>query len=210
MSNCWSAVNLCALRVTQLTAIGQPDYAANGPFVTHVPVSLGVSPTVTEGALLEQLDGCGNVCASLQQPDRVTNVGLALNLCKRDYGLLGVLSSGTVFTSGSSAVGFALPDPEDAILPTLVETWQVAQDGSAGTGQYIHTVYPFVTWSPGDSTKENGVEVTTWNGKGSPNTIGFDANGPFGDWVGEGQGAYWEFYDDELPVIQCGEQALSS
>lgn len=209
MANCYSAVNLCAMRITKLLATGQPDYGADG-FVTHIPVSLGVSPQVTEGQLLEQLDGCGNICASLQQPDRLSNINLALNLCKRDYDLLGMISSGTVYETAGSATGFALPDPESSILPTLVETWQVAQSGSAATGQYIHSVYPFVTWSMGDSTKENGVEVTTWNGKVSPNDIGFDADGPYGDWPGFFDGPLLEFYDDDLPAIVCGAQALAS
>lgn len=210
MSNCYTPINICASRTTQLLANGQPDYAANGPVVTHIPVSVGVSPQVTEGALLEQLDGCGNICASLQQPDRLSNINLAMNLCKRDYGLLGMISNGPVFTSGSNAIGFALPDPELPILPVLFETWQIAQEGSAGTGQYIHSVFPFVTWSMGDSTMENGVRVETWNGKVSPNDIGFDAGGPFNDWPGQFEGPYMEFYDDALPAIVCGEQALAS
>lgn len=217
MPGCLTYLNLCAVRITRLEADGEADWGADAYFVV-APISIAETPTTSEGQNLEQLDGCGNVCASSQQPDRWTGYGLTTILCKNDFELMEALLGGTVvYGSGPTAgipLGWAAPTPDETPPAVCIEGWQQTADGDNigtinGTQQYAHHIWPYVTNVPGDTTYENAVTNLQYVGKSTVNNqIG--ATGPHGDWLQPVNGPKAIQYDSALPTIFCQGESLAS
>lgn len=214
MPVCLAALNVCAIRITRLFSDGEPDFGADA-FSVHVPVSIAVTQNTYEVPAVQQADGCGELCIDVPSIVTPSGVGLVVTLCPTDYELFAMLGGGTVMTSGGEVIGYTDPPNGTIPGPVCVEAWQQTRDGDnigtiAGVQQFIHHVWPMVTFSKGDRTFENAATLQVWNGTGTVNNqIGI--SGPYGDWPAPGVlGSAGEFYDDVLPEQFCGLNSLLS
>lgn len=215
---CYTSLQLCALRVAQLTAAGRPTVpGTNKGYVTDAAIKLQVGVTLKTGADLEQQNGCGAVCAAFKSPDRIKRVDLSLDLCQWDAQLIGMLTSGGVISSGGNAIGFQFPSTTGADpLPVCLEAWSKAWSGgqqasaafTSPNASYIHWVFPFVQFGIGQFTIENALMVVPLTGPGTPNAF-ITVNGPFDDWPaavaaagGITQVGGW-YLDGTLPTVAC-------
>jgi hypothetical protein len=215
---CFTSLQLCALRVAQLSTAGRPQVpGTNKGYVTDAAIKLQVGVTLTTGADLEQQNGCGAVCAAFKQPDRIKRVDLSMDLCQFDAQIVALLTDGGVISSGGNAVGFQFPSTTGADpRPVCIEAWSKAWNGSqqasptftAPNAAYIHWVFPFVQFTFGQFTIDNTLQVLPLTGPGTPNAF-ITANGPFDDWPvsvanagGITQVGGW-FLDGNLPNVAC-------
>lgn len=213
MGACLTPLNLCAARFTRLETDGEADWGADAYFV-KVPISIAETPTIDEGQLLQQRNGCGTLCAQQQQPDQWTGVGLTVTLCEDDYELFAMFTGGTVIYSAGIPIGWTAPANGVNPPPVLVEGWQQTVEGDNvgtlnGVQQYKHHVWPYVTFVPGDKTLENAITQTPFVGKSTVNNqIG--ATGPFDDWPGAVNGPKGEWLTATLPTAFCSGASLAS
>ena len=215
---CITSLQLCALRVAQLTTAGRPTVpGTNRGYVTDSAIKLQVGVTMKTGVDIEQQNGCGNICAAFKQPDKIKRVDLAMDLCQWDAQLIAMLVSGNVISSGGNAIGYLFPDTGGADpLPVCLEVWtkgwagtqQVAPAFTTPNAAYMHWVFPFVQFTHGQFTLENQLLVLPLTGPGSPNT-NITTNGPYDDWPpavsaagGMTRVGGW-FYDGSLPSVTC-------
>lgn len=216
---CFTSLQLCALRVSQLTTAGRPVVpGTNKGYVTDAAIKLQIGVVLRTGVDLEQQNGCGAVCAAFKQPDRIKRVDLGMDLCQFDAQLIALLSGGGVISSGGNAIGYQMPPATGSVdpAPICVEAWSKAWQGTqqasptftSPSAAYIHWVFPFVQWTHGQFTIENQLMVVPMTGAGSENR-NITVNGPFDDWPaavsaagGMTQIGGW-FLDPALPAIAC-------
>ena len=79
MLGCYQSLDLCAIRASLLEADGsRTGSLANGSAYNIRPITLSSSANITTGDTIEQRDGCGNICASITDPDALTGYSLVL------------------------------------------------------------------------------------------------------------------------------------
>lgn len=209
---CLTAIGVCALRITALDDNGTPLVGASSAVVRSL-VQIQKSTTVSAGTTFEQRDGCGNICATKTTQDKITGVGLELQLCQTDAALEALLTDGTLITgnvfTGGGPIGVDSPSSTAGTSNGVcVEAWQPVYDGADQAASalsnlvYKHWVWPKVTWVPGQETLAEGITITPFTGKASENSQIFD--GPFNDFPVIPQGAEMWFYDENIPDIDCG------
>lgn len=216
---CYTSLQLCALRVAQLSASGRPTVpGTNKGYVTDAAIKLQVSIQLRAGKDLEQQNGCGAVCAAFKQPDRIKRVDLAMDLCQFDAQLVAMLCAGGVISSGGNAIGYQFPPTTGSVdpLPLCIEAWSKAWQGNqqavptftTPAAAYIHWVFPFTLWTHGQFTIEDALMVVPVQGQGQENR-NITVNGPFDDWPaavatagGITQVGGW-FLDPNLPSVAC-------
>lgn len=223
-STCFASLQLCAIRVSELTLAGAPSPGANKGYASDAAVDLQVAVNLSTGDDFEQKNGCGAICAAFKQPDRIKRLDLTLDLCQLDSELIAQLTDGAKISSSGDVVGYQYPavqgsDPN----PVCFEGWSKAWDGSnqatptatSPDVAYFHWVFPFTRWTLGQVKLENALMVVPVTGQASENS-NITANGPFDDWptyVGAAGGITrvggW-FLDSELPVTQCGSITVTS
>lgn len=224
--HCYGSLQLCRLRAALLLPSGAPDDGANNGYVTTAAISAGISLTLKEGDDLELIDGCGNVCQSFKDCDRIKRATVELDLCILDSELISLLiGGGTLFQQSGDAIGFGLPGI-DADCPNGValELWTKAWDGAVQatppflggtTNAYWKFVFPKVKFQLGDMTLENGFAHFPLTGIAEENP-NITANGPFNDWptgVANAGGVVTSmgfFLEDDLPAAACGFIAVPS
>lgn len=222
-STCYTSVDLCAVRVSKLTAGGAPLTGVNNGYVTDAVVSLGITITLKEGEELERINGCGDVCAVLNTPDKIKGIELSAEFCQLDAYLLEILTDVDVFTSGGNAIGFQFPAVGASPDPVCFEGWSKAWDVdrqavptfTSPDAAYVHWVFPFTRWVNGDMTLEHDLLVVPATAKGSENA-NITQDGPFNDWpsaVAQAGGVTrvggW-FFDDVLPTGDCDYVEVTS
>lgn len=215
---CYTSLQLCALRVAQLTSAGRPTVpGTNKGYVTDAAIKLQVGVNLRTGVDIEQQNGCGAVCAAFKQPDKVKSVSLSMDLCQFDAQLIALLTSGTVISSGGNAIGYELPAASGADpLPVSIEAWSKAWAGTqqaspaftSPSAAYIHWVFPNVQWTHGQFTIENALMVVPMTGIGTENA-NITVNGPYDDWPtavanagGMTRCGGW-YLDPALPTVAC-------
>jgi hypothetical protein len=214
---CFSSLGACALRVAKLTSGGVPVPGASNGYVSTALVSVGVSVEISEGDDLEQKNGCGDICATFKQPDRIKRLTLSMDLCQLDTYLINFLTGAPMYTSGGLPIGWQFT-PVSSGLTTYVsfEVWSKAID--AGTqavpaftspnAAYFHWVFPKTQWTLGDVTIENGIMTVPVNGFSTENSV-LTADGPFNDWPAAvaGSGGVTSvggvFLDGSIPSGAC-------
>lgn len=222
---CYTSLQLCAMRVAQLTIAGRPQVpGTNRGYVTDSAIKLQVGVTLKTGVDVEQQNGCGAVCAAFKQPDRIKRVDLALDLCQFDAQLIGLLTDGGVISSGGNAIGYQFPsttgaDPRPVCLEAWSKAWAGTQQASppftAPNAAWIHWVFPYVQFTMGQFTIDNSLMVVPLTGPGTPNSF-ITVNGPFDDWPaavsaagGITQVGGW-FLDGVLPAVTCNYVTTTS
>lgn len=216
---CFTSLQLCALRVAQLTSAGRPIVpGTNRGYVTDAAIKLDVSIVLRNGKDLEQQNGCGAVCAAFKQPDRIKRLDLAMDLCQFDAQLIALFTGGSVISSGGNAVGYQFPPTTGGVdpAPLCLEVWTKAWAGNSPAvpaftspnAAYIHWVFPWTQWVHGNFTMQDDLMVVPVAGQAQENPR-ITSNGPFDDWpavVGTNDGIAeiggW-FLDPTLPAVTC-------
>ena len=203
MLGCYQSLDLCAIRASLLEADGTRTGAlANGSAYNVRPISLTSSANITTGDTIEQRDGCGNICATITDPDVLTGYSLVLTLCQFDYELLSILTGGELLLEpDGDVIGFEAPLSSATSIPVEFNAWSKNYSGSSQVGTpyaWKHHVWPFVKWTLGDINLQRGVLNVVVNGTASENAnLG---GGSFNDLPGAGiQAAYGVFDADDKP-----------
>jgi len=222
--HCFPTLQLCALRVAKLLATGSPDDGTSNGYVTDALIKADIAVELEEGDDFTLKNGCGGICATFKDCDRVKRVNVDLELCNLDSALLSLLIGGTHFTDLAGAgvgnsIGYQLPDFDDPCpAPVSLEMWTKAWDGSVqatppfaggATNVYYHFVMPLCRFQLGDMTLENEFAHVPVSGFSQDNSK-ITSNGPFDDWPNDvrDRGGIttslgW-FMDSVLPTATCG------
>lgn len=214
---CYQVIQLCGLRAARLDPAGAPLVGADNMYVTDSTIELGIAPQVTEGDTQTQLNGCGAICATLSNPDRLSRVDLSLSLCQLDSELIELLTGGTLVVDGTgNTIGYELPGPSDDVGANgvSVEAWAKAweEDSQAVNADiaagplYFHFVFPRVRWVLNGFTVGAGFATIPLGGKAGTNPQ--FGNGPANDLPHAFTKLGGWFFDDELPVASCGYVAV--
>lgn len=227
--DCFSSLDICAIRVAQLTAAGAPNSGATNGIVSNGMVKLQVALNIDKGAEFVQKTGCGDIAISFKEPDRLKNTALTLELAILDLLLLQAIAGVSLFTHASSspsgtqnsAVGFQLP-PVTATGGTVtinyasLEAWTRTVSGTrqqlpaiytTGSGWW-HWVFPQTYWTMGQFSLINGLVTFPIEGTGIENPA-ITTDGPFNDWpadVSAGGGitrVAGAFLDNSIPTAAC-------
>jgi len=221
--SCFGSLQVCAMRVALLDETGAPLPGANNGYVSDAVVTIDVGVELSEGDDFELKNGCGNICQTFKDCDRIKRLNLSLELCQLDYELVQMLVGGTLFTDSGSGIlgtplGWEFPastDPcEDGVS---FEFWTKAWDGAeqAAPGAplsgiaYHHWVATRAKFQLADNTVENDILTFALEGFGEENDA-LPADGPFGDWPAwvSINGGFTTtggiFLDDSIPTAACG------
>ena len=215
--HCYGSLQVCRLRVAQLTSGGAPDPGADNGYVSDALVTVNLGIELDEGDDLTLKNGCGDICQTFKGRDTIKRVNLDMELCQLDAELISLLTGATLFTDGSGdALGFQFPSADDAEPdPVSLEVWSKAWDGAqqavdgSSNALYWHWVFPSTSWNMGDTTLENDILRVPVTGNGIENDQ-ITSNGPYDDWpsgVISGGGvttAGGVFLDSTIPDAACG------
>jgi hypothetical protein len=219
--HCYGSLQVCALRVAKLDAAGSPESGANNGYVSDAIIQAQIQVEVEEGDEFTLKNGCGAICQTYKDCDRVKRVTLDMDLCQLDSELLSLLTSGSniIDISSGDSIGYQLPEAQtECSNGVSLELWTKAWDGSyqatapvyGGTAEtWWHWVMPSVKFQLGQLSLQNDVLTVPVKGFGNDNPR-ITANGPFDDWPsdivalgGITSSAGW-FLDDTLPTASCG------
>ncbi len=218
--HCYGSLQVCRLRVAQLTDAGAPDAGAANGYFSDALIKADLDLQVEEGTEHLLKNGCGDICQRFVDCDKVKGVTVMLELCQLDNELIGLLTGWQVFTDtatgdaiGVSAAGLA----DDCPAGVSLEMWTLAHDGAAqatppslaGAVAYWHFVIPKYRPQPAAFTLEDGFLSFPVKGPGEENP-NITADGPFDDWDADIAGAGgittsigW-FLDPVIPASSCG------
>ncbi len=220
--HCFGSLQVCATRVGKLDVNGAPDPGANNGYVTDALIQAGVTLDIRDGDEFELINGCGGICQTFKDCDRILRASISLELCTLDSELISLLlPNGQLFTDTGTgdAIGFELPpSDEDCPFGTSLELWTKAWDQNqqatppflgGSTIAYFRFFFPKVRWQLGDLTLENEILRLPVNGIAEENDQ-ITVNGPFNDFNVDvaAQGGItnvggW-FLDGTIPTAQCG------
>jgi hypothetical protein len=222
--HCYGSLQVCALRVAALDASGAPLPGASNGYVSDSLIQASVSLELETGDDFTLKNGCGAICQTFRDCDRIKRAAVDLELCTLDSELIALLiGAGTLFTDTGTgdAIGYELPSsaidcPDGVSLELWTKAWDGASQAAApflGAPSYYHFVFPKVRWQMGDLTMENEIMSIPLTGIADENP-GMDADGPFDDWNADIilAGGFttvggW-FLDDTLPTAACGYIAV--
>lgn len=226
---CFGTLQVCAYRVTQLNSNGTAWAGAGHGLANNALIDATISPVYSDGSDIEQKNGCGQICQTYKDCDKLKAFNVTLNLCVLDAQLQQFLMGGYLFrdTAGAGSgdvIGYEYPALTDACnAGVALELWSKAWDGSAqatppfasGAVVYQHWVFPKTTWRQGDTTLEDGFSVFPFTGYGVANSR-ISANGPYDDWPadiamrGGVRNAGGWFFDTTLPTAACSTITVTS
>lgn len=232
--DCFSSLDLCAIRIAQLQGSGAPSTGATNGLVSNGMVKLQVQLQIDKGQEFVQKTGCGDIAISFKEPDRLKNTTLNLELVILDLLLMQALAGVTLFTHAGatptgttgSAMGFQLP-PVTSTGGTVttqfasLEAWTRVVSGTrqqlpsiytTGTGWW-QWVFPQTYWTIGQFSLINGIATFPVDGTGVENPA-ITADGPFNDWptdVQAGGGVTrvaGAFFSNSIPTASCSAIAV--
>lgn len=215
---CFSARDVCAIRITGLTATGAPRVGADNGYVSK-GVQITATPQVDQGEDQFVRDGCGDICAFVRDCPTFTGMDLEIQLCHLDALALGLMFDATTITETPSdeVFGLKMPSATDGCpRPVAVEWWVKAWDGGVqaepdstnNLAAYFHFVVPLVYFTPSPWTFAKGIQTITVAGKGQEN-INITSDGPYDDWPSEvalvdgiNTGFGW-WLEAAIPATEC-------
>jgi len=139
-NECTSVVDVCMLRVAQLTTGGAKVVGAKTGYITDNTISADIALTVKAGAVFDQVNGCGTVITHVEEPDTITGGTVKLIFSRYERELFLLLAGGTLFADGSGNSGgyqvqkIADGAPAPGLLGTVVESVR----GERGGGDADH------------------------------------------------------------------------
>lgn len=219
----YDSVDLCAVRVTQLTEAGAPITGAAHGYVSQAPITLDIKIVTEAGDDKTQKNGCGSICATLQSPDQIKGLTLDAEFCQLDAYLFEFLTGAQTFSTGGNAIGQQFAAVGANPPPICFEGWskawtvdhQATDAFTSPNATYIHWVFPLTRWVQGDIKLAHDLTIFPASCKGSENTK-ITANGPYDDWpsaVASAGGVTrvggW-FFDGTLPTQTGAKIAVTS
>lgn len=190
----YQSLRFSRIRVSKLDpTTNAPLVGASNGYVSNSQIQVQVSMNVTTGDTGTQKNGDGATCATFIDADRLTSVGLTMDLCSADPILRSFLTGGTLMTDPTHSflpVGYMAPSVSGVLdFPVCLEGWTRAWDGSAAAiatstaalTPYWHWVFPQVNFVEDTFTLANGIATFPVKGVATENPA-ITANGPFNDW----------------------------
>lgn len=190
----YQSLRLTRIRLSKIDPnTGAPVIGATNGYVSNSQIQAQIGVTTIAGASGDQANGDGTVCATFQDPDRLKNVTITLDLCSADPITRSFLTGGQLLTDPShtnTAVGYQAPSTASTLnTPICFEAWTRAWDGNAQAigpsttpnVAYWHWVFPWATFVEDTTTLANAIGTFPCKGISVPNPS-ITANGPFNDW----------------------------
>lgn len=218
--HCYTPLQVCRLRVAQLNADGSPDVGASNGYITDALINAGIALEFETGDEFTLKNGCGGVCATFEDCDKLKRAEITLELCTLDAELMSLLIDGsTLFAQAGDSIGWEAPPlstpcPYGVAVELWAKAWNVDQQAlppylGGTTPGYYRFFFPRVKFRPGDVTLENEFARTPVIGKCESNS-GMSDTGPYDDFPVGVSGAggihnlYGWFLDAEPPDANCG------
>lgn len=211
---CTGSVQVCRLRIARLETDGSPDPGPGNLYVTDQMITLTVGVEITEGDDFEQKSGCGSICITFKDCDRIKRLTLTLSLCTPEPELSQLLVDGSelLLDAQGNTRGLKYPAVADPDCPTGVSVEAWSKNIVGGTLHpdfpYIRWVFPKTFWQFGEKTLENAPMIHNFTGFGEENANWFD--GPANDWDYDSDRiAQYAFDEDSnFPAATCGSTTL--
>jgi len=222
-ANCVGSLQVCRIRVAQLTPGGLPEAGSDTGYVSDAIIQANINVELEAGDDFVLKNGCGNLCQTFKDSDRVKRVNIDMEFCQLDSELVGLLVGADTFYDNAEQVtiGASLPSstatPSDGVAMELwTKAWDSNQQANAGLigGDpndvlYFRWFFPFVRFQLGAMSLQNDILRIPVAGYGQENDD-MPANGPYKDFPsvvtaagGITTAGGW-FLDDEIPAAQCG------
>lgn len=205
---CPSALHLCFVRITRVSAVGEPVPGPNNVYVSDTPLDLAINPDILAGEVKDVKGGCDQLVATYRGQDITKRFNLELTQAIIDPALEEMLCGGSIVLAGEDPIGVNFPAPCGTQQPFVaIEAWQDLYDCDHQPSepyQYRRYIFPSSRWVRGPETAQNDFSQPKFTGF----TVG-NANwgvGIFGDLTNPvGANGQWVF-DNTLPTAACGYQ----
>lgn len=190
----WGSAKACGLRVARLGADCAPVAGATNGVATSALIKLTAKANNEAGEVYQLKNGCGQVVVRSRESDKLTDMGIDLELATKDFELIELLTGASLILNSATpakTIGFARRGV-GLVGPSFVslEIWTQSIDdggvcavGGVNPG-WFRVIYPRATFALGDNTIENGVATVTLTGFGTQNPSW--GNGPWNDYPGTG------------------------
>lgn len=207
--NCGVSFGLCAMRITELDALGNAVGGAGSGYVSDKAVSIAVSPNVETGNTFSRRNGCGCSLARFKSNDIFNWWEFTFEDGALEPEMVALMLGAPTIDEGADVVGLAFQGALDcsADAPAVaLEFWtkHIVGSGQDSLHPYIHWVFPFTSWVYGDNTAEEDFMANSLTGYSQTNALW--GQGPYGDGPPDGQdiseGGYWKTADP-LPTADC-------
>lgn len=216
---CTQMLKVCHLRLLRLSSAGAISVGVSSRYEHKAPVLFGYSEVRPDAEHLEQPDGCGDICASFDGPQKaVSSLTLRLQLCEENAEVDELLLGGALISEGTgpgNTIGYiAATDATVNANGVALETWAWQWNGKqralkgALPGWYRH-VFPKTFWTKDEVVQENGFAAPAYTGTAVVNSA--FSTGYTGDAnpVAVGDAPYLWYVDDAVPAANCGYLAVA-
>lgn len=211
---CDAAIHLCAIRVTRLDALGNPESGPNNVYVSNNSIMLAVKPEIEAGTSKTLIGGCDCIIADYRGYDKLKRFNLELDQGLIEPALSEILLGGTaMLDSGSDPIGMWYPNQLSCELPSqpnvCFEAWQdLWEDDRQASApyQYLHWIFPSSYWQVGDFSLQNDFN--------QPKMTSFTRTNPnwgvgiYGDLPEACPGTVGFFYENDIPDGSCDWQTF--
>lgn len=222
--HCFGSLQVCRLRVAKLDANGSPSTGAATGYVSNALVQATVDLEIEEGDQFTLKNGCGEICQTFRDCDRLIGASIEMDLCHLDAELIAFMTGSSIIrdlggTGDGDTIGMELASSDDACPNGVsLELWTKAWDSNVqatppflggSTLAYFHFVFPRTKWQVGQLTFENDFMRVPVRGFAEENPR-ITANGPFDDWPADiaARGGITNiggfFLDSTIPTASCG------
>ncbi len=215
---CLAAIHLCAIRVTRLDSVGNPEEGPNNSYVSDKPIQLGMTPVIEAGADRTLVGGCDCLVATYRGYDKLKRFDLELDLGLLEPGLIEMLIGADVIMGGTAdadVIGDWWPSAQTFQCATpaqnnvCFEAWQDGwtDDAQDPTNPYIHWIFPSSYWQIAAQTLQNDFLQPKITGFTRGNSVW--GEGVYGDLPEAAQPLGGWFYTNERPSAECGYQTVA-
>lgn len=212
-NHCLPQIHAEAIRVAHLDANGVPTPGAGMLYVSDALTRLTLTPTYTDGTVIEQLNAKGGTCLRYEPDDNSNGGDIEIELCTQDPYLTNFLTgfSGDVLTDGD-ARGYAAPPMGQLVGSSIsIEVWAKRIDDGE-----LDVDFPYAWWvlprirklRVGAKSFENAASNPIFTGKAIENPNWSD--GPLNDWPVASDRWYQWIETTTVPDAVCGVQALAA
>jgi hypothetical protein len=212
-ANCVGSLQVCRIRVASLTAGGVPDEGSDTGYVSDAIIQANLSVELESGDDFVLKNGCGNLCQTFKDSDRVKRVNIDMEFCQLDSELVGLLVNADTFYDAGEDVTIGA-------LDLWTKAWDSNQQanasligGSSSDVLYFRWFFPYVRFQLGNMTLQNDILRIPVAGYAQENDD-MPVDGPYQDFPTAVQSAGgittpggW-FLDDSIPAAQCGYIAV--
>ena len=129
---CASAIHLCFVRITRVSAVGDPVAGPHNVVVSDKPMMMTVTPDILAGEVKDLKGGCDQLVATYRGQDILKRFNLELDTGVIDAALEEILTGGAIILGGGSdldPIGVQFNVPCGTQQPFVaIEAWQDLYD----------------------------------------------------------------------------------